>query len=86
MKFKNNNLRDPEQIGLSEFVHLILKNQTLKATIIHPLRASKMKNLKHPAKPLFQNESDEDVTILSNEESDVEDYHIKQSALLSLLE
>ena len=41
----------------------------------HPLRASKMKDLKHPAKPLFQNESDVDVTILSNEESDEEDYH-----------
>ena len=34
-----------------------------------------MKFLKHPAKPLFQNESDIDVTILSNEESDKEDYH-----------
>ena len=35
-----------------------------------------MKDLKHPAKPLFQNVSDVDVTILSNEESAVEDYHI----------
>ena len=41
----------------------------------YPLRASK-KNLNHPAKPLFQNESDKDVTNLSIEESDVEDYHI----------
>ena len=41
----------------------------------YPLRASKMKDLKHPAKPLFQNESDVDVTILSKEESEVEDYH-----------
>ena len=40
----------------------------------YPLRASKMKDLKHPAKLFFQNESDVDVTILSNEESDVEDY------------
>ena len=43
----------------------------------YPLEASKMKDLKHPAKPLFQNESDVDVTILSNEESDVEDYHTR---------
>ena len=35
-----------------------------------PLGASKMKDLKHPAKPLLQNESDVDVTIVSNEESD----------------
>ena len=34
-----------------------------------------MEDLKHPARPLFQNESDVDVTILSDEESDVEDYH-----------
>ena len=39
------------------------------------IRASKMKELKHPAKPLFQSESDVDVTIHSDEESDEEDYH-----------
>ena len=31
-----------------------------------------MKDLRHPAKPFFQNESDIDVTVLPNEESDVE--------------
>ena len=41
----------------------------------YPLRASKMKDLKHPSKPLFQNESDVDVKVLSNEESDEEDYY-----------
>ena len=41
----------------------------------YPVRASKMKDLKHPAKPLFQNESDVDITVHSNEESDEEDYH-----------
>ena len=41
----------------------------------YPLRASKMKDLKHPAKQLFQNESDIDVSILSNKEPKVEDYH-----------
>ena len=45
----------------------------------YPLRASKMKDLKHPGKPLFRCESDVDITIHSDEESDaeeVEDYHI----------
>ena len=41
----------------------------------YPLRASKMKELRHPEKPLFRSVSDVDVTIHSNEESDVEDYH-----------
>ena len=42
----------------------------------YPLRASKLKDLKHPAKPLFRSESDVDVTIHSDEESDIEeDYH-----------
>ena len=40
-----------------------------------PVKASKMKDLKHPADPLYQNESDVNVTILSNEETDEEDYH-----------
>ena len=34
-----------------------------------------MKDLKHPSKPLLQTELDVDVTILSNDEFDVEDYH-----------
>ena len=41
----------------------------------YPLRASKMKDLKHPAKPFF--ETDLDQTMLSNEESEQEDYHIR---------
>ena len=41
-----------------------------------PLRASKMKDLKHTAKPLFLSESDANITIHSDEESDIEeDYH-----------
>ena len=45
----------------------------------YPLRASKMKDLKYPAKPLFRSESDVDVTIHSDEESDIEeDYHIPE--------
>ena len=44
----------------------------------YPLRASKMKDLRHPARPVFHNESDVDVTIHPDEESDAEereDYH-----------
>ena len=44
-----------------------------------PPKVSKMKDLKHPADPLYQNESDVDVTILPGEESDAEeaeDYHM----------
>ena len=43
----------------------------------YPLRASKMRDLKHPANHLFRSESDVDVTIHSDEESDaaeIEDY------------
>ena len=39
------------------------------------LEPRKTRDLKHPAEPLFQNESNVDVTILSNEESDEEDYY-----------
>ena len=49
----------------------------------YPLRASKMKDLRHPAKPLFRAESDVDVTIHSDEESDaepMEDYHMVTGA------
>ena len=45
----------------------------------YPPRASKMKDLRHPARPVFHNESDVDVTINPDEESDaeeVEDYHM----------
>ena len=42
----------------------------------YSLKASKMKDLKHPAKPLYPNESDVDATIHSDEETDEEDYHI----------
>ena len=44
----------------------------------YPLRASKMKDLRHPAKPIFHKESDVDVTINPEDDSEaeeVEDYH-----------
>ena len=49
----------------------------------NPIKASKMTELKHPAKSLFRSESDIDVTIHSDEESDaesVEDYHMVTGA------
>ena len=49
----------------------------------YPLRASKMKDLRHPARPIFHNESDVDVTINPEDESDaveVEDYHMVTGA------
>ena len=54
----------------------------------YPLRASKMKDLKHPAKPLFRSESDVDVTIHSDEESNAEsldeDYHSSRPYLRAI--
>ena len=46
----------------------------------YPLRASKMKDLKHPARPLVETETDLDQTIHSNEESEGEDYHMVTGA------
>ena len=50
-----------------------------------PPKVSKMKDLKHPADPLYQNESVVDVTILPDEESDaeeVEDYRTRSFVVL----
>ena len=46
----------------------------------YPLRASKMKDLKHPAKPFFETETDLDQIELSNEESEQENYHMVTGA------
>ena len=40
-----------------------------------PLEASEMRELRHPAKPIHQNDT-LDATVIFNEESDEEDYHI----------
>ena len=39
------------------------------------LKASKMRELRHPAKPIHQNDTTFDATVIFNEESDEEDYH-----------
>ena len=65
-------------------VHASLNENSDSEDEDYPLRASKMKDLRHPAKPLFRAESDVDVTIHSDEESDAEplreDYHMVTGA------
>ena len=41
----------------------------------HPLRASDMRELRNPARPLCQNIPNLDETIISEEDSEEEDYH-----------
>ena len=40
-----------------------------------PLKASEMRDSRHPAKPIHQNDTTLDATVIFNEESDQEDYH-----------
>ena len=40
-----------------------------------PLKASDKRELRHPAKPIHQNDTTLDATLIFNEESDEEDYH-----------
>ena len=64
-------------------VHASLNENSDSENEDHPLRASKLKDLRHPAKPMFRAESDVDVTIHSDEESDaelVDDYHMVTGA------
>ena len=46
----------------------------------HPLRASDMRELRNPARPLCQNEPNLDETIISEEDSEEEDYHMVTGA------
>ena len=41
----------------------------------YPLQASKMRDPRHPAKPFHRSETNLDRTLLSDEDSEVEDYH-----------
>ena len=40
-----------------------------------PLKASEIRELRHPAKPIHQNDTTLDATVIFNEEPDEEDYH-----------
>ena len=46
----------------------------------HPLRASDMRELRNPARPLYQNEPNLDETIISEGDSEEEDYHMVTGA------
>ena len=78
MNCKTQDLWDPKT--MSKGVRASNNENSHSENDDYPFRASKMKDLRHPAKPFFQNESDVNVTIHSNEESDVEEYHIVTGA------
>ena len=79
-----NEMRENQPSGskLSKFigVHASNNENSDSENDDYPLRASKIKDLKHPAKPFFETETDLDQTILSNEESEQEDYHMVTGA------
>ena len=77
-----NKNRDPQPSGsktnMSIGVHASNNENSDSEHDDYPLRASKMKDLRHPARQVFDNGSDVDVTINPDEESDaeeIEDYH-----------
>ena len=77
-----NENRDPQPLGsktnISIGVHASNNENSDSENDDYPLRASKMKDLRHPARPVLHSDSDVDVTIHPDEESDVEeveDYH-----------
>ena len=47
----------------------------------NPLRASDIKELSNPARPLYQNAPDLDETMISEEDSEEEDYHTDYSSI-----
>ena len=85
---ETNEMHDPQPSGSRTIrsigVHASNNENSETEDEDFPLKASKMKDLKHPAKPLFRAESDVDVTIHSDEESDAEplreDYHMVTGA------
>ena len=72
-----NENRDPQTSGSKTIrslgVHASNNEDSDSENDDYPLRASKMKDLRHPARPVFHNESDVDVTIHPDEESDAEE-------------
>ena len=52
-------------------------NESLDSENEHiPLKASKIRELKHPARSMHQKDRTLDATVIFNEESDEEDYHM----------
>ena len=52
-----------------------IENSDTENEVDHPLRASDMRELRNPARPLYQNAPNLDETIMSEEDSEEEDYH-----------
>ena len=48
----------------------------IEKEVDHPFRASSMNELRNSAKPFYQNEANLDETMISNEDSKEEDYHM----------
>ena len=46
----------------------------------YPLQASKMKDLRHPAKPIYKSETNLDETLVSEENSEEDDYRMVTGA------
>ena len=68
LKCETHNCRDPKTRSIG--VHASNNENSDSENDDSPLRASKMKDFRHPARPFFQNESDVDVTLHSNKESE----------------
>ena len=63
--------------GLSIGVHASNNKNPESENEDYPLQASKMKDLRHPARPFHESETNLDETMISEEDSEEEDYHIK---------
>ena len=57
-------------------VHASYNENTDSEDEDYSLLASKMRDLRHPAKPFHRSETNLDRTLISEEDSEVEDYHI----------
>ena len=65
----------------SNGVHALnIENSDTENEDDHPLRASDMRELRNPARPLCQNEPNLDETIISEGDSEEEDYHMVTGA------
>ena len=57
-------------------VHAFYNEKSDSENEVYPLQASKMKVLRHPDRPLYRSETHLDETMVSEEDSEVEDYHM----------
>ena len=71
VEFQNPQPTGPRSIG----VHASNVENSDPENEDHPLRTSGLKDLRHPAKALYSNQVDLGATMISNEDSEEEDYH-----------